>query len=253
MDTAIYVNLSSQVALRRHLDIIANNIANVSTTGYRAERAFFQDFIQRGGEAGPLAFVIDRATYTDTKQGSMQLTDRRLDFGIDGDGYFAVQLPDGEIQYTRDGRFNLNSQGQLVTAENLPVLSNNGGPITIPLTSSNPRTGVIEIVTSNLDVSSSGIISANGSPIGQIGVFQIQDTQALNREPNLLYSSDETLNPVQQPRILQGFLESSNVNAITEITRFLNVARTYQSIAGAESDIDNLKRQGINRLGGRRV
>ncbi len=248
MDTVLYVNLSSQVALRRKLDVLANNIANVDTRGFRAERSYFADYLAKGGDAGALAYVIDRATFTDFKEGAFNATQRDLDFAIDGQGFFAVQTPDG-VRYTRDGSFQITNEGLLTTDEGFPVLNNGFGEITIPFAAASPQDGSISIVSDNIDLSGDGNISGNQNLIGQVGVFEFQDPQALNRQPGQMFASDAQGTPVNAPQLLQGFLEESNVNAITEMVTLLDATRAYTSSARMANDVSQLKRRSIQRLG----
>jgi flagellar basal-body rod protein FlgF len=247
MDTSLYINLSSQVALRRQLDILANNIANTNTTGFKAERSVFSDFITDGGSAGPLSFVIDRASFTDFTTGAPEQTGRPLDLAITGDGFFAVQTDDG-IRYTRDGRFQINEEGVLTNTYGDPVLDVGGGQITVPIAVASEINGTIDIVAQDLDIAGTGLVSANENNIGQIGVFSINDQQAMNRNENLMFESDQPLTPVENPNVLQGFVEGSNVNALSDMVSFMEASRSYESTARSESQISELKRGAIRRL-----
>src|SRR6185312_9857675 len=124
MQNALLIGLSRQVALSRELDVVANNIANLNTTGFKADGSLFEEFLNsaaRDESNERLSFVRDRATWTDMSPGGTDRTGNALDVAINGDGYFAVQTQRG-VRYTRNGSFQINPTGQLVTAEGDPVL-----------------------------------------------------------------------------------------------------------------------------------
>ena len=136
MDNAQIIGLSRQVALARNLEVVANNVANLNTTGFKGENTLFEEFLRspasesqstRGGQA-PISFVQDRGVWHDFGQGSVQATGNPLDVAISGDAFLVVQSPNGE-RYTRNGAFQISANGQLVTGDGLPVLGDNG-PIT---------------------------------------------------------------------------------------------------------------------------
>src|SRR6185503_11416178 len=135
MENTLLVGLSRQVALGRQLDVVANNVANINTTGFKSDGSIFEEFIAptarengfRGADRS-VRFVNDRGIWHDMAQGAMQQTGNPLDVAIDGQGFFTVQAPGGD-RYTRNGAFQISSTGQLVSSEGMPVLGENG-PIT---------------------------------------------------------------------------------------------------------------------------
>ena len=128
MENASLVGLSRQIALQRELDVVANNIANLNTTGYKSDNTVFQEFMmpvaranQFRGADRQISFVQDRATWIDLTQGPVETTGNPLDVAISGNAFLTVQTPRGE-RYTRNGALQINSQGQLVTSEGLQVV-----------------------------------------------------------------------------------------------------------------------------------
>ena len=219
METTTYIALSSQGALRREMSAIAHNLANMNTTGFKGERMMFVDHVQRSRSADfiadqRLSFVRDVASFTDTTEGPIEQTGNTLDAAIHGDGYFAVQTPDGE-QYTRSGNFRLDNGGQLVTQDGHPVLSNAGVPITFA-----PEDTTITI-------SGDGTVSTENGTLGKLRVVTFDNNQDLQNTGSGLYST--TQQPVDNlnPEVVQGALEKSNIQAILEMTRMIEVNREY--------------------------
>ena len=215
MDNAIYANLTRQSGLMREMQLIANNIANAATTGYRQEGLVFSEFIRRidGGESLSMA----TATVRDTSmlQGSMTQTGGNLDLAIDGDGFFLVETAQGQ-RLTRAGHFMVSATGDLVTPAGHMVLDAGGAPVFVPPDAV------------DLSVSGDGTISAGGQPLGQIGVVMPIDPMTLTRETGTLFRSEQGTVPSDTGRVLQGFLESSNVDPVGQIARMIQVQRAYE-------------------------
>ena len=130
MDNSVYVALSKQTAADRQMALIANNIANANTPGFKSESSVFAQHLTKDA-SGSTAYVNDIGTLRDTSQGPLQTTGNPLDFAIQGDGFFAVQTPQGE-RYTRAGNFSVNGQGEMVNSDGYQVLDQGGAPITLP-------------------------------------------------------------------------------------------------------------------------
>jgi flagellar basal-body rod protein FlgF len=249
MDNALLVGLSRQVALRRELDVIANNIANLNTTGFKGESVMFEQYLDPTarheyfpGNDRRIAFVLDRATLQNFSQGPLQRTEAPLDVAIDGPGFFAVQTPNGE-RYTRAGNFHLNPQGQLVTNNGQPVLGN-AGPI------------VFEPTDTNIAIAADGTVSATNAE-GQVGergklrIVTFANPAQLTAQGDSLWSAPATMAPqLAQPttRAIQGALEKSNVQAVKEMNRLLEVTRAYTSISNMQQRTDELRRRAIEKL-----
>ena len=182
MENTIYLALSRQVALRTNMDMIANNIANANTPGYRAQNLLFEEFIadprgdftDRGAE-DELSFVYNRGQYQSTEAGSLSFTENPLDVALEGPGFFGVQSNDGEILYTRAGQFQLDAQGTLVTPDGAPVASQGGGSIVIPPDST------------EIKIDQRGFVSNQDGQLGQLMVVEFENIQALEPTGNNLY------------------------------------------------------------------
>ena len=216
MDLAGYVALTRQSGLAKELQSVANNIANLSTTGYRREGVIFAEAVEAlPVEGGSVAMTEARARYTDTLQGSLVETGGKLDLAVEGKGYFMVMTPQGE-RLTRAGAFTRNQDGVVVNMDGHPLLDEGGGEITIPFES---RT---------IGVSADGTLSVDGAPAARIGLVDVADQTRLFREAGVLFRADAGTEPVEDGRIVQGFLEQSNVNPVAEMARMVEVQRAYE-------------------------
>lgn len=249
MENALLVSLSRQVSLRRELDVIANNIANLNTTGFKGESVMFEQYLDPNarheifpGNDRRISFVLDRATLQDFSQGPLQRTEAPLDVAIDGPGFFAVQTQNGE-RYTRAGNFHLNPQGQLVTNNGQQVLGQ-GGPI------------VLEPTDSNIAIAADGTISATNAAgvVGERGKLRMvtfANPAQLSQQGDGLWSAPATMAPTNatpMTRAVQGALEKSNVHAVREMNRMLEVTRTYTNISNMQNRTDELRRKAIDKL-----
>ena len=217
MENPGYIALSKQTTLQRQMSVIANNLANMNTSGFKAERMVFREYISKPSETETLSFVQDFGLARDFTEGTATLTGNPLDLSISGPGYFALDTQNGD-RYTRHGRFQLNETGQLVTGEGDIVLSNNGAPITIP-----PGSG-------SLTISADGSIPGANGPLGRIGLVEFENERNLKRSENNLYEAKgERARAAENSSMLQGNLEGSNVQPILEMTRMIQVHRSYRS------------------------
>lgn len=220
METPILVALSRQDTLRRHLEVVANNLANMDTTGYKAERMMFADHLVRTplgrGQIGEsIAFVRDAATVRNPAAGRLEQTGGDLDIALaDDEGFFVVQTPVGE-HYTRDGHLRLDELGQLVTSHGLPVLSQQGTPILI-----GPLDGLVSIARD-------GTVSTAQGEAGRLRVVRFDRPELMQGVEGGLLSTDQQPQDVQTPVVLQGMLERSNVEPILEIEQMISVQRAY--------------------------
>jgi len=243
MDNVMMIGLSRQIILRREMDVTANNIANASTAGFKAERVLVE------AEPGTPARAQDgsrKLSYVDEwglgrnfSQGAIDPTGRPLDFAIEGEGFFVVETPAGEQAYTRDGRFTLNADGELVASDGARVLSEQGLPILI-----DPAGG--EIVAE-----AGGVLTQNGLPLGNLGVVRFEDRGVLSKTGDNRFTApdDAEPEPMLDPVVRQGASESSNVAPIIELVRMLEVSRTYRSVTRMLEDTDRLSRDAVGRLG----
>jgi flagellar basal-body rod protein FlgF len=250
MQNALLVGLSRQMALSRELDVVSNNIANIDTTGYKADNAAFTEYLMPGARDGEfrgrdqrLSFVEDRATWIDLSPGSIQHTGNPLDVAIDGRGYLVVQTPRGQ-RYTRAGSLSINAAGQLVTAGGDQVIGN-GGPITF-------QQGDRDVA-----ISPSGIITVregNGTASATRGALQIvtfDQTQRLQKDGDSTFMAPAGVNPVPATpatQVVQGALEKSNVRAVVEMARMIEITRSYSDIATILQQQGDLKKNSLQQL-----
>ncbi|MBU6444365.1 MAG: flagellar basal-body rod protein FlgF [Alphaproteobacteria bacterium] len=241
MDNTLLISLSQQVAAYRAMDVIANNLANVSTPAYKREAMQFREYVDQlpaaAGQSGPqsISFVQDAGTVSDLTEGKLDHTGAPYDLAINGKGYFQIQTANG-TRYTRDGHFLLNSDGELVTASGDPVLGD-GGPVTVT-----PNDGDIHIADD-------GTVSGKQGQISKISLVDFPNDQALVKDGTNLYSTTQAPTQVTNSQILQGTIEASNVQPVVEISRMLEIMRAYQATTSLTKSQSDLKLQAIDKLG----
>jgi flagellar basal-body rod protein FlgF len=249
VENALLIGLSRQVALQRELDVIANNVANLNTTGFKADGNIFQEYLNPTARSdrftGPdrrMSFVLDRATFTNLSQGPVQQTGNPLDVAIDGKAYLAVQTPKGE-RYTRNGALQINGQGQLVTTEGYQVVGDTG-PI------------VFQPGDTNVSISREGTITVReGTAIaesrrGKLRLVSFAQPQRLQKDGSSMFAAPAGMTPEAAPTagVIQGSIEKSNVSGVTEMTRMIDVTRSYQAVAGLLQSESDLRRSAIEKL-----
>jgi flagellar basal-body rod protein FlgF len=253
METSAYIALSRQSALRRELDVVAHNLANMNTTAFKASRMMFVEHVVKseGGHSfipTKLSFARDVAQYHDTSEGPIKTTGNKLDFAIHGDGYFVVgpneatglRGPDGASElYTRNGRFSINSDGEMVTQSGFTVLSDAGTPI------------FFAPGDSEISVSADGVVSTNNGVLAKIRIVSFEDQQSLKRHAGGLFTSENPPEDVDRPTIIQGALESSNINPILELTKMIEVQRAYDSVRSFIEREDQRQKKMIQQAGPR--
>lgn len=225
MQNASYTTLTRQVGLQREMQSIANNIANSATTGFRSEQIGFSEYIKRLDGDASLSMALANIGVSSPIQGALTQTGGQFDFAIEGEGYFLVRTPAGD-RLTRAGNFSPNGQGDLVTHDGYQVLDAGAAPIFIP-----PD-------TTDLQIAADGTLSAGGKPLARLGIVQPIDPQ-MAREDGVMFRAEAGFDPVENPKIVQGFLESSNVDPINQIARMIQVQRAYemgQSFLSAEHE-----------------
>jgi flagellar basal-body rod protein FlgF len=223
MNNATDIALSRLTAQMRAMDVTANNLANMSTPGYRAERIVFADFLApqirttapRGDTE--LAFTQDRATYRERAEGSLTQTGNPLDLALSGDGFFTVQTANG-TRLTRAGRFTLQADGTITDEAGNALLDTGGQKLTV--TPADTR----------LTVTGDGAISSQNGPIGRIAVVAPADPNKLAAEGGRLLRADTPTAPVARPRVVQGAVEDSNVQPVAELVRMMSTERDFQFV-----------------------
>ncbi len=242
MENAAYVGLSRQMTLRRELDVVANNIANADTNGFKVEQLLV------GSEVGERArnafvrpgvsFVLDNGVGRDFSAGALSQTGRSLDFAIEGDGaFFKVQDGNGEA-YTRDGAFTLDPTGRLTTKQGQAVLGE-AGEI------------VLDTTLGEISVGADGTITQDDQVVGRLAVVRFESLGALEKGGDGLYrnASNAAATEAPEAQIRQGMLEGSNVNPILEITNLIEIQRAYESVTRMIENTNDLSRRSVERLG----
>lgn len=244
MENTSYIALSRQSALRREMDVIAHNVANMNSTAYKGEKMMFVEHLAKSRDdlsfiPRKLAFTRDVAQYRNLSEGPIQTTGNTFDVAIRGDGYFVVQRPDGSEAYTRNGSFTMDPQGQLVTQGGDPVMSGGGAPIFFT-----PQ-------DTNITIAADGTISTNNGQIGRLRVVNFDDKQNLKMEQGGLLSTDQAPQDVQRPGVVQGALEGSNIQPVIEMARMIDVHRSYDAVRSFIDSEDGRQKKMIDQLGAR--
>jgi len=243
VENSFLVGLSQQMATNRAMEVIANNLANLSTPAFKRESMQFEQYMvpvpateAEGGGTTNVSFVMDKGVTRDLAQGRVEQTGSTLDMAIDGAGYFVVQTPDGE-RYTRNGHFKLDEQGQVVTDDGYQVQSD-GGAITLQ-----PQDG-------DLRVANDGSLSNALQPMGKIRVVTFADEKTLKKAGASLYDAGgQAPQTAANPRVRQGMIERSNVEPVIEIAHMIDVMRAYQASADLTKSGEDLLKQAIEKLG----
>jgi len=242
MDNALYVGLSRQMVLRREMDIVANNIANADTSGFKVESLMTKEqpgppaFTLQGPK--PVKFVAADGVARDFGQGGLRRTDAPLDLAIEGQGFFKVTTKDGD-RYTRDGRFRTDDLGRLTTQAGQTVADEGGGEITLDL-----QKGQITIAPD-------GTVSQGSERVGKVGVYKFDTLSVLEKKGDNLLANTSNSQPAPaiDAKVRQGMLEESNVKPILEITRMIEVSRAYEQVTRMMDSQSELTRSTITRMG----
>lgn len=245
MDSGLYAACTALVSRTQALDTVANNLANASTAGFRAERNVFSSVLATAdsAEVSPLNqamnnFGILSGTTLDQSQGALQKTGNELDLGIEGPGYFVVQTADGPL-YTRNGAFQVSSKGQLVTSAGNAVMG---------------EKGVITMLPGPVSISADGTISSNGAVSGKLRLVDFPTGTQLQSVGNSYYSAPAgTATPSTASNVRQGMLESSNVNPISSMVELVTIQRSAEMMQRAlsmfNSEIDKTAAQDLPKVG----
>ena len=230
-----YTTLSRQSGLMREMRVVANNIANAATTGYRSEGVIFSEFIQSAPGQESLSMARANIRNTSLAQGQLTQTGGDLDLALEGDGYFMVETPMGE-RLTRSGTFSTNAAGDLVTMDGYRVLDAGRAPMFVPGDAKSVKFGA------------DGTLSVDGRALGQIGIFKPEQTHQMVREDGVMFRVDGEVEAAFETRVLQGFLEGSNVNAISEVARMVEIQRAYEMGQSFLETEDQRVRDAIKKL-----
>jgi len=235
MDNVGYIALSRQTTLMRQMEVVANNIANANSTAFKGEHVLFAEYVTHPGPNTKVSYVEDIAVVRDQQQGPLSHTGNSLDLAINGDGYFVVGTPAGD-RYTRAGNFQLSPEGAVVTAEQYPLMDDRGREVVVP-----PG-------TNDITVTPDGVVSADGNRIARVQVVEFENGYELRKTRSGLYTTDAAPEPAKEGRIAQGMLEQSNVQAIVEMTRMMEVLRSFQGTDNMIQEEHQRLRDMIRRL-----
>jgi flagellar basal-body rod protein FlgF len=241
MENALLVGLSRQIALAREIEVIANNVANIGTTGFKSRSLRFEEYLDSDASADafknldrPVSFTVDKQSGLNFTAGPVEFTGNPFDVAIQGDGLFAVATPQGE-RYTRNGAFQLNNAGELVTSDGHRVLGD-GGPF------------VFSAAEKGMAIASDGTVSSDQGPKGRLRIVTV-DPQALTNVGANLYSTTAAPAPASlELRLASGALERSNVQPVLEMSRLIEVNRAYSSVSTMLQRTDELRKSAIERL-----
>ena len=254
MIKGLYTAASGMMVQMARQDAIANNLANVNTSGYKkhvaVSRAFPEMLMSRLGEstenargetkAQPPEFIGRLGTgacmdevYTDFTAGNIKKTDNSSDIALSGPGFFAVETADGE-RFTRCGEFKINSDGMLTTSEGYPVLDNFDNYI---------------FIEDEFTVDRLGNIIVNGEEIARLKIINFENLQAMERLGDSLLNSNEEYMEIENPDVLQGYVEESNVNAVKEMVTLISVVRAYEAMQKAVQAVDETTQVALDKVG----
>lgn len=287
MDKGIYTALSGGLAKSREVELIANNLANATTPGFKRDTGTFYEYltevrrndsvdgVQREIQSlsdpnarptGDKSFVELDGVYTDFRQGTLQKSGRALDMAIEGTGFFEVLTPAG-VRYTRQGNFSIDSEGRLVTTSGFPVLSKatqaqvavsdlelkGSPPVTgqVPDRQPDPQARVIQLGQGPIQITEDGRILQNGGEVAALSVEEFNEPQWLEKMGNSYYRNTHPNNLKNEPaksKIHQGFIEGSNVNPVSEMTRLIEATRAYESHMQAVKTYQDIDSKSVNEI-----
>ena len=222
MDNTSYVALSRQTALWKQMEVVANNMANLNTAGFKAEEVMVAEKdVKTKSDTTPfgrqIAYVHDLGTVRDPKEGPLSKTGAPLDVAIHGSGYFTLDSPSG-ARYSRAGHFRLDENGMIVSGDGLPVMQANNTPI------------IVAPNEAQINIANDGTVSTENGQIGQMRIVSFANEQDLKKVGDGTYITTAAANTVARPYLTQGMLEDSNVEPISQMTQMLTVMRNYQSV-----------------------
>lgn len=238
MQGSLYVALSSQIALERRLTTLADNVANANTTGFRATEIKFNEVLADTG-VSDVSFVNEGQEFLSSANGGLSASGSSLDFALRGDAWFMIETPTGQM-LTRDGRFSITENGELVNINGYPVLDPGGAPIQLDPAAGAPEAG------------RDGGLSQNGVRVGAIGLYQADLSRGFQRMGPLgivPVVPPEPLVDVATAGLVQGYTEDSNVNPVAEMSRLIMVSRAFENASAMMRSTEDTFREAIRTLG----
>jgi flagellar basal-body rod protein FlgF len=241
MENAQLITLSKQIALQRQMDVVANNMANINTNGFKSENMLFEDYLMPkakdndfGGQDRNLHYTQDWSTIHDMTTGPIEQTGNPLDVALQGEGFLSVQTPQG-TRYTRNGALTIDNQGQLVDLDGNPVLGDSG-PIKF------------DSSDTDISISQNGTISSSNGTKGKLAVVEFANPQVLAKQGDNYYSGPAGT-PATQTEVIQGSIEKSNVSGVTTMADMIRVERAYQQLATLMQQQSDLRSTAVQKLG----
>jgi len=252
----IYIAASGMSGRADAIDVLANNLANVNTNGYKADKlsasSFNKMLLSRIDDAPPgvlgkinqppqvgqaeMAGAIAENQYIDFTPGGTTFTENPLDLALDGPGFFTLDGGNGQVFYAREGAFTIDSDRYLINQSGLRVLDPAGQPIRI-------------YSPGEIRVDSDGSISIGGLPAGKLGVLEFTDLNTLTKAGHNLFSSTSASGPATNTEVIQGAIERSNVNPISSLTQLIAKFREFEAAARTVDTIDRTLDKVVNELG----
>ena len=251
--SGVYSLVKAAGAVERKMDTVSNNLANVNTTGFKEDQPSFREVLSKAQQVPPESeeerflsheyldqYVgMEKSAVTvdeigkNFSPGPMQQTDNALDLAINNEGFFTIDTPFGQ-RFTRNGNFQLNSEGTIVTSDNYPVLGENGP---------------IQVKGQEIFVDYQGRVQVDGQLADRLLTVRFRNQDNLQKLGNSFFapiSSDDVPIPSEEVRVQQGMLEGSNVNTVMEMTRMISANRTYESIQKSLSSVDRMNERAIS-------
>lgn len=239
MSIALYVDAAAQLALSRKLDSLAFNLANANTPGFLADGLKFESVVSATGRSN-VAFPDAGADFISLARGPVLRTGNTMDIAVRGDGWLSISMADG-VAYTRDGRLQIDANGEIRTLAGYPVLDAAGAPL------------VVDPAGGELSFANDGAILQRGKQVGVLGLFVMDPGARLTRRDNSAIASDRQASPVtglSTTGVMQGYLEQANVNPLTEISRLIEIQRLFDHISACMTTNDTSQQEAIRILGG---
>lgn len=239
MQSGIYVGYSGQIALERRMATIANNVANAGTIGYRSEELKFNTILSKAS-GNATAFSSTGRSYISEQSGGLKQTGNSLDVAIQGDGWLAIQTPTGTT-FTRDGRMKMLDTGELQTLNGNPILDNSNSPLLVDPAGGPPK------------IDKDGTLSQNGKRVGTIGLFSLDLSKGYLRGENSSVLPSVPAVPKEtftSDGFSQGYVEESNVNAVSEMTNLITVSRSFDGLQTSIDESESSIKKAIQILGG---
>jgi flagellar basal-body rod protein FlgF len=220
------------------LDLLANNLANVATSGYKADREFYSLYMSQeaAADGGQTTLPVIERHWTDFAQGLLQPTGNPLDLALSGRGFFCVDGPSGPL-YTRNGTFQVAAGGVLKSSEGYPLRGVDGKPIQV-------------LPEKPIEVTPEGIVRQNGQDVGRLGIVDVPDTSSLVKQGNSYYleSAARTAKPATMAQVQQGKVENSNVGAAESAVRLVSLMRQFEMLQKAVSLAGEASRKAIEEV-----